>query len=121
MMCASPRPVAPPAAELFHRMLSPPGAVLPMIVHCCVGAAFQRRMPPNRFMARLIMPSVTVLDGTGPVAAATKVVTVDASAAVAKCIGPSECGAASAVGADASELALANSIAATVEAVALPE
>src|SRR5262245_44287465 len=78
-------------------------------------------MPPNRFNARFSFASVTVFDGVGPVAAATNGTCGAAKAAVAGCRGPFECGAARAVGVVSSVEALANSIAATVEAVALPE
>src|SRR6516164_5804690 len=121
MMWASPSPAEPPAVEELNSRLSPPGAVLPTMVHCWVGAAFQRMMPPNRLSPRLILPSVTVFDGVGPVAAATKVTTGAVSAAVAKCIGPSECGAASVVGVVSKVEARQNSIAATMLDVALPE
>src|SRR6266516_6651567 len=98
MMCASAKPVEPPPVELFHRIDSPPGAVLPMICHCWNGEAFQRTIPPNRLSARFSLASVTVLDGVGCVDAATKGTTVLVVAEMFGNMPASECGAAIAVG-----------------------
>jgi hypothetical protein len=78
-------------------------------------------IPPNRLSARLRCASVTILDGVGPVVAATNETTGAARAAVAGCIGPSELGAARGVGVVSRVETRAKFIAATVDDVALPE
>src|SRR5262245_16224053 len=121
MKCALASPDDPPDVDELNSMLSPNEAVLPSICHCCVGAAFQRMMPPNRFSARLSLASVVVAEACGPVDAATMLTGTLASGAVAGTIGPSELGDASAVGVVAIVEDRTSCIAATVEAVAMPD
>ncbi len=91
MTCEETAPaVVPVNAE---RIVSPPAATLPSIVNCCVGAAFQRTMPPNAFKPRLSLASVIALDRCGPVVASVYGIVGAARAAVAGSAGASELGA----------------------------
>src|SRR5215472_12588225 len=112
MIWAFASPDEPPPVEEFQSTLSPPGAVFPMICHCCVGAAFHRTMPPNRFSARLSLASVAVFDGVGCVVAAVNGTTTLVRALMLGNSPPSEFGAARAVAELSSVLALARFIAA---------
>src|SRR6516162_5946730 len=67
MICALASPVAPPADDELYNALSPVVVVLPTIHHCCVGAAFQRKIPPNIFKPRLRSALVMTFDGVRPV------------------------------------------------------
>ena len=121
MMCALARPDEPPCVEEFHSTVSPPLTALPTMVHCCVGAAFQRTMPPNRFNARLSFGSVALFEGTGPVPAAKYVTTTLDIAVALTTNAPSLPGDANAVGVMPSVDEYAVMTAATVDAVAMPE
>src|SRR5215472_3267400 len=71
MMCALAFAlVEPPPAVRLARAEFAPGAVLPKSCHCCVGAAFQRMIPPKVFSPRLSLASVIAWDSVGPVVAA---------------------------------------------------
>src|SRR6516162_10321443 len=91
---------APPPVTKLKSNVSPAVAALPIIHHCCVGAAFHLRMPPNVLSARLSLELVVVLSAIGPVVAATNdTATEPATSAVMFGFSPpSELGAASAVG-----------------------
>jgi hypothetical protein len=80
-------------------------------------------MPPNEFMAKFRVASVVAADGVGAVVAQVLNVTTGApKAAVAGFIGPSELGAAKAVGAPTSRaLVLAKVQAATTEVELVPD
>src|SRR6185369_65277 len=90
MMCPSPAHDTPPCEDELNTTVSPPGVVLPMICHCCVGAAFQRTMPPNPLSPSCSVASVTADDETGRPDAVTNDTATVESAVVFGNSGPSE-------------------------------
>ena len=76
MICATALADAPVVAPF--KSIAPPKVVggpaaktaLPTVVNCCVGAAFQRMIPPKVLTPTLICGAVTALVGTGSVVAA---------------------------------------------------
>lgn len=102
MICAEAAVVAPKVVVLTRAAVPivaggpAANAAVPISVNCCVGAAFQRTIPPNVLMPKLMRAHVVALEGVGCVAAVTNVVC--AVGVAFDCMGPSAFGAASAVG-----------------------
>src|SRR5215472_17368899 len=69
MICALAVVACAPPPVMFDRTLWAPGAVTPASCHCCVGAAFQRKIPPKVLSPRLSLASVVALDSVGCVVA----------------------------------------------------
>src|ERR1700751_86726 len=125
MICAAAVVDCPPGPELFQRTDSPPTpeptTAFPTCVHCWVGAAFHRMMPPKAFRPRLRAATVAAAEGKGPLVAAKYGITVEARAVAETFRGPSVAGTAIAVGVAPKVLESLIPVARTADAAAVPE
>src|SRR6185369_5133888 len=90
MQCPSPAHDTPPCEDELKITVSPPGVVLPIICHCCCGAAFQRTIPPKPLRPSCSVASVTADEETGSPDAVTNDTATVESAVVFGNSGPSE-------------------------------
>src|SRR6266576_250288 len=95
-------------------------AVTPAIPHSSNGAACQRTSPPKPLNERFSLALVVTALRCGAVPAKLKVIEPDCAACPKVCIGPSEHGAASAVGVAPRVLSRANIIIIGLEAEPCP-
>src|SRR4029434_4572349 len=121
MIWALSNPLEPPCVVEFHNTVSPPLTALPTCVHCWVGAAFQRMMPPNKLSDRFSLGKDTLFDGIGPVPAAKYATTTEEIAVALTTNGPSLPGEARAVGVTLCVDEQPAIMPATVDAVAMPD